>query len=86
MKKSLVAVVLTIGLVGNAFASCDTTPYVSPEELQPACAEEAPAVQGADSTPADKPKVTGEGDSKNDRNADSTEKHAVEKSSQSRGK
>jgi len=86
MKKSLVAAVLTIGLIGNVFASCDTAPYVSPEELQPACTEETPAVQGVDSTPADKPKITREGDSKNECNAGSTEKHALEKSSQSRGK
>ena len=83
MKKSLVAAVLTIGLIGNAFASCDSTPYNAPDELQPACADETPVVQGVDTTPADKLKVNKEVDSKSERKADATEKHALEKSSQS---
>ena len=50
MKKSLIAAAFTFGLIGNAFAACDATPYNSPEELQPACVDEAavvPATQPA---------------------------------------
>ena len=42
MKKNLIAAVFTLGLIGNAFAACDETPYNAPEELQPSCAEETP--------------------------------------------
>jgi len=83
MKKSLVAAVLTMGLVGNVFASCDSTPYNAPEELQPACAEEKPVVKDVETTSASKLKVNQEVDSKSERNVDATEKHVLEKSSQS---
>ena len=83
MKKSLVAAVLTIGFIGNAFASCDSTPYVSPDELQPACAEKSPTVQGQEASLADKLKEKREIDSNSESNADATEIHASEKSSQS---
>ena len=83
MKKSLIAAVLTIGLIGNAFAACDETPYNAPEELQPSCAEETPVVPDVAVSPADKLKENREVDSKNERNVGATEKHASEKSSQS---
>jgi len=82
MKKSLVAAVLTIGLAGNVFASCDNTPYVAPEELQPACAEKTPVAQGVATPPADKFKVSEEIDSKSKLNADSSKKLVSEQLSQ----
>ena len=86
MKKSLVAAVLTIGLIGNTSASCDSTPYNAPEELQPDCAKESPVLQNVDTSPVDKLKENREIDLKSERNTDSTERHVLEKSSQSKGR
>jgi len=83
MKKSLIAAVFTLGLIGNAFAACDETPYNAPEELQPSCTEETPVAPNVSVAPTDKLKVKGEIDSKSESNADATENHASEKSSQS---
>ena len=83
MKKSLVAAVLSIGLVGNVFASCDNTPYVSPEELQPACAKITPIAQGVATRPADKFKVSEAIDSKSKRSADVSNQLVSEQLSQS---
>ena len=83
MKKSLVAAVLTIGFIGNAFASCDNTPYNSPEELQPSCAEEKPVVKDVETTSASKLKVNQEIDSKSERNTDATDNPVLEKPTQS---
>jgi len=83
IKKSLVATALSIGLVGNVFASCANTPYLSPEELQPACAEKSPIAQDLASPSTDKIKVSEAIDSKSKRNADATKKLVSEQLSQS---
>lgn len=77
MKKSLITAVFTLGLIGNAFAGCDTTPYNAPEELQPACTEEVSVVSDAITTSADKIKAKTETDSEKKRSADVTEKRAA---------
>ena len=84
MKKSLIAAVFTLGLIGNAFAACDETPYNAPEELQPSCAEETPVVPDVDASKTDKTKVKEQNEKKD--HADGTEKSVPEKSSQSNAK
>lgn len=59
MKKSLVAAVLTIGLVGNAFAACDSAPYIAPEDMKVSCSEETPTAQVEAALPADQTSVSG---------------------------
>ena len=83
MKKSLVAAVLSIGLVGHVFAACNETPYVTPEELQPACAEKTPVAQGVATPTADKLKVSEAIDSKSKDNADASKELVLKQSSQS---
>ena len=84
MKKNLIAALFTLGLIGNVFAECDTTPYNAPEELLPACTEDTPATPA---TPAnvDKPKPTEKSDSDKKPSTDA-EKPTTEKSNQSAGK
>lgn len=77
MKKSLAAAVFTFGLIGNAFAACNATPYNAPEELQPACTEEVSVVSDAITTSADKIKEKAEIVSEKQRSADVTRKSAA---------
>ena len=84
MKKSLIAAVFTLGLIGNAFAACDETPYNAPEELQPSCAEETPPVPDVDTKTDKTAKVKQQNEKK--AHADGTEKSVPEKSSQSNAK
>ena len=86
MKKSLITAVFTLGLIGNVFAECDTTPYNAPEELQPACTDDAPVVTEVGTSNTDKTKVKAKSDSEKKRSADGTEKSVPEKSSQSNAK
>ena len=77
MKKSFIAAVFTLGLVGNAFSACDTTPYNAPEELQPACTEEVSVVSDAITISADTIKAKAEIVSEKERSADVTRKSAA---------
>ena len=77
MKKSFIAAVFTIGLIGNAFASCDTTPYNAPEELRPVCGEEASVVSDVLTTSADQVKVKVEIDSETERRSGASGKRAA---------
>ena len=77
MKKSLITVVFTLGLIGNASASCDTTPYNAPEELRPVCAEKIPVASDALTTSADQVKVKVEIDSETERSAGASGKRAA---------
>ena len=86
MKKSLIAAVFTLGLTGNVFAECDTTPYNAPEELQPACTEDAPVVSDGKISNDNKIKVKRQNDSEKKDSADGAEKSVPEKSSQSNAK
>ena len=83
MKKNLIAALFTLGLIGNVFAECDTTPYNAPEDLQAACTNDSPVA--ATSTSADKTKLTKKSDSDKKPSTDA-EKPATEKSNQSAGK
>jgi len=83
LKKGIAATALTIGLAGNVFAACNNTPYVAPEELQPACAEKPLVAQTADTPNANQLQVSGLIDSKSKRNAEATKKIVLENSSQS---
>lgn len=83
LKKGIAATALTIGLAGNVFATCNNTPYVAPEELQPACTEKQSVAQTTDTPTANKRQVNGLIDSKNKRNTESTKQIVVEQSSQS---
>ena len=74
MKKSLVAAVFSCGLVGNVFASCDSTPYLAPIDMQPDCADQTPIAQEAATPTASKLKVSESTDSKNKHNADKPER------------
>ena len=91
MKKNLIATLFTLGLIGNVFAECDTTPYNAPEDLQPACTADAPATPAAPAAPtipatADKTKANEKSDADKKRNSNASEKPATEKSNQSAGK
>jgi len=77
MKKSFIAAVFTFGLIGNAFAACDTTPYNAPEELQPACTEEVSVAPDALTASADQIKAKAEIVSEKERSADVTGKSAA---------
>ena len=77
MKKSLATAVFTLGLIGNAFAVCDATPYNAPEELQPACTEVTSVVSDALTTSADQVKVKVEIDSETERSAGGSGKRAA---------
>ena len=87
MKKNLIAALFTLGLIGNVFAECDTTPYNAPEDLQAACTADAPATPAAPTIPAtaDKTKATEKSDSDKKPGTDA-EKPATEKLNQSAGK
>lgn len=83
LKKGIAATALTIGLAGNVFATCNNTPYVAPEELQPACTEKQSVAQTADTPTANQPQVSGLIDSKSNRNTEFTKQIVLEQSSQS---
>ena len=72
MKKSLITAVFTLGLIGNAFAVCDATPYNAPEELQPACTEVTSVASDAFTTSADKIKAKVEIDSEKEHSSAAT--------------
>ena len=86
MKKNLIAALFTLGLIGNVFAECDTTPYNAPEELQPACTDDAPAVSDGKTSNTDATKVKRQNASEKKDNAGGTEKSVPVKSSQSDAK
>ena len=60
MKKSLITAVFTLGLISNAFADCDTTPYNAPEELRPVCTEAASVASDSATTAAEKTEAKAE--------------------------
>lgn len=43
MKKSLIVVAFSVIFAGNAFAACNNTPYMSPDELQSECTQDISA-------------------------------------------
>jgi len=77
MKKSLITAVFTLGLIGNAFATCDTTPYSAPEELRPVCADGASNASDETATSADQIEAIADIESDAGHSIEATEKRAA---------